>query len=129
MNCLNSGNHGHHIIPISKGGKDQEDNIILLCFDCHKKAKLYSHFRDFQVMLLTRKYYFENRVLMEGFSWVNPSFKNTIYKKEFTPYEKTTFYNEPTLWINEGRGARCSYCRFKIFDIENHRHTKKLGCW
>jgi|SRR3989344_1429909 len=26
----------HHIIPIYLGGKDELDNIITLCFDCHK---------------------------------------------------------------------------------------------
>ncbi len=123
MYCLNSGNHSHHIVPLSKGGRDREDNIILLCFDCHKKAKLHSYFRDFQVMLLTRKHYFENRVLMEDFSWINPFFKNTIYRKAFTLYEKTTH------WVNEGVGVICPYCHFKIFDMKNHKHSKKLGCF
>ncbi len=130
MFCLNSGNYIHHIIPLSKGGKDLEENIILLCFDCHKKAKLHSHFRDFQVELLTRKHYFESRVLTEGFSWISPSFKNTIYKntiykdtvskKEVIPYEKTTH------WVNEGVGVVCIYCHFKIFNMENHKHHKKF---
>jgi hypothetical protein len=29
--------HGHHIIPLYKGGKDSVDNIITLCEKCHKK--------------------------------------------------------------------------------------------
>lgn len=28
----------HHIIPISKGGDDEENNLILLCPNCHKEA-------------------------------------------------------------------------------------------
>jgi len=28
----------HHIIPIYKGGKDELDNLITLCFDCHHFA-------------------------------------------------------------------------------------------
>lgn len=28
----------HHIIPVSRGGTNDEDNLILLCPNCHKKA-------------------------------------------------------------------------------------------
>lgn len=28
----------HHIIPISEGGEDSRDNLILLCPNCHKMA-------------------------------------------------------------------------------------------
>jgi len=34
-------NHGcqfHHIVPISEGGTSDEENLILLCPNCHKKA-------------------------------------------------------------------------------------------
>ena len=30
----------HHIVPVSKGGSDAYDNLILLCPNCHKKADL-----------------------------------------------------------------------------------------
>jgi hypothetical protein len=33
----------HHIIPQSKGGKDNYDNAIALCFDCHADA---GHYND-----------------------------------------------------------------------------------
>lgn len=29
--------HLHHIIPIYKGGNDIENNIIVLCINCHRK--------------------------------------------------------------------------------------------
>jgi 5-methylcytosine-specific restriction endonuclease McrA len=28
----------HHIIPVSQGGSDSEDNLAILCVDCHKTA-------------------------------------------------------------------------------------------
>lgn len=34
----------HHIVPESKGGSNDEDNAIPLCFDCHAKV----HFNDSQ---------------------------------------------------------------------------------
>jgi uncharacterized CHY-type Zn-finger protein/DNA-directed RNA polymerase subunit N (RpoN/RPB10) len=27
----------HHLVPVSKGGKDEFENIIVLCGECHKK--------------------------------------------------------------------------------------------
>ena len=27
----------HHIVPLSKGGNNQLENLITLCYDCHKK--------------------------------------------------------------------------------------------
>lgn len=30
----------HHKLPTSLGGKDTEDNFILLCLECHYKAHL-----------------------------------------------------------------------------------------
>ena len=26
----------HHVIPVKDGGEDNDDNLILLCFDCHQ---------------------------------------------------------------------------------------------
>lgn len=34
------GNEIHHIVPISKGGKATEDNLILLCPNHHKQAHM-----------------------------------------------------------------------------------------
>lgn len=36
--CGNTTIDVHHIVPRSMGGKDCEDNLIALCFDCHLKA-------------------------------------------------------------------------------------------
>jgi len=30
--------HKHHIVPRSRGGTDDDDNIVLLCIDCHGLA-------------------------------------------------------------------------------------------
>ena len=29
----------HHIIPISAGGSDEFNNVIVLCHDCHRKRE------------------------------------------------------------------------------------------
>lgn len=34
--CAGRGNHHHHIVYRSHGGKDVESNVILTCTDCHK---------------------------------------------------------------------------------------------
>lgn len=40
--CLNCGSHtclsAHHIIFLSAQGDDSLENLITLCFDCHRKA-------------------------------------------------------------------------------------------
>jgi 5-methylcytosine-specific restriction endonuclease McrA len=37
--CIRCGNteniHGHHVRPLSRGGKDIPENIITLCSECH----------------------------------------------------------------------------------------------
>lgn len=34
--CAGRGNHHHHIVYRSHGGKDIESNVILTCLECHK---------------------------------------------------------------------------------------------
>jgi hypothetical protein len=48
---------GHHIKPIAKGGKDEYRNIIILCFDCHRKTKIHSKWRIKQIDLLMAIFY------------------------------------------------------------------------
>ena len=31
----------HHIIPVAKGGSDKEENLILICSNCHKIVGAY----------------------------------------------------------------------------------------
>jgi 5-methylcytosine-specific restriction protein A len=38
----------HHINFLSEGGKDQEDNLIALCPNCHRKAHFSKEKREFQ---------------------------------------------------------------------------------
>ncbi len=41
--CERESNHLelHHLIPVSDGGKDEPDNIIPLCHECHKEIEIY----------------------------------------------------------------------------------------
>lgn len=36
--CKQYSGQVHHIIPVSEGGIDHEDNLILLCSDCHTEV-------------------------------------------------------------------------------------------
>ncbi len=33
----------HHILPVAKGGADDAENAIALCFDCHADAGHYNN--------------------------------------------------------------------------------------
>lgn len=35
--CGMPGNQVDHIIPVSQGGTHEDDNLRVLCYDCHKK--------------------------------------------------------------------------------------------
>jgi 5-methylcytosine-specific restriction endonuclease McrA len=30
--------HAHHVVPLSQGGKDKKENMIILCKECHNDA-------------------------------------------------------------------------------------------
>lgn len=47
----------HHIIPHSLGGKDTEDNLFLLCGDCHENAP---HANDYEGFIRWAKHRKEN---------------------------------------------------------------------
>ncbi len=34
--CLEPANHPHHVLPKSAGGEDTLDNIVPLCYSCHR---------------------------------------------------------------------------------------------
>lgn len=50
----------HHIIPKSKGGKNEYENYIILCRDCHRGKNNHSNFKDRITALWTYKFYFES---------------------------------------------------------------------
>lgn len=51
----------HHIIPKSKGGKNEYYNYILLCFECHRKSKNHRSYHERRTALWTWKFYFESK--------------------------------------------------------------------
>lgn len=59
MNCLAPGGHLHHIIPLSQGGLDSEENWIVLCESCHKEKKFHRNADIAEILLATKKHYFE----------------------------------------------------------------------
>lgn len=50
----------HHIVPLSKGGIDEESNYIVLCWPCHHLAKRHSKYYEQEIILATWKYYYES---------------------------------------------------------------------
>ena len=53
----------HHIRPISKGGRDDYVNYIVLCFHCHRCSRLHSRSEENRLVLLTYKLYRELTIL------------------------------------------------------------------
>lgn len=53
----------HHIQPLSKGGTDTFDNLIILCRACHRGRKFHSNWKENRITLLTLKFYNELGVL------------------------------------------------------------------
>ena len=64
----------HHILPLSKKGKDTYVNFICLCHNHHRKYKLHSKCIEKQTELLTYKFYQELSIL---------GFTSDIPEKEF----------------------------------------------
>lgn len=56
----------HHIVPKSKGGKDEFENYILLCQDCHRHLNNHSQYRERMVILWTYKFFFESKLRGEN---------------------------------------------------------------
>lgn len=61
MNCLEPGGEIHHIVPLSKGGPDDESNLIILCHECHTRRSLHRHHNCEIIHLKALKYYFESK--------------------------------------------------------------------
>ena len=53
----------HHIQPLKMGGKDEYSNLIILCFDCHRRTKLHGKWAIKRIELLTAKFYMESKIL------------------------------------------------------------------
>ena len=55
----------HHIVPKARGGKDEFENYIVLCYRCHRDFENHSNFRNRRVILWTWKFYFESKMEAE----------------------------------------------------------------
>lgn len=46
--CERESNHLelHHLTPVSDGGKDEPDNIIPLCHECHREIEIYRNRKE-----------------------------------------------------------------------------------
>ena len=51
----------HHIIPTSRGGKNEYENYIILCSKCHRGMGNHRDFREKMVTLWTYKFYSESK--------------------------------------------------------------------
>jgi hypothetical protein len=51
----------HHIVPVAKGGKDEFENYIILCQNCHIGAGNHSRWRQRSTILWTYKFYIESK--------------------------------------------------------------------
>ncbi len=60
MICGKPASDVHHIIPLSKEGRDIPENKIILCKDCHRKKGLHSNYKEYKLSLLVSKLYSEN---------------------------------------------------------------------
>ena len=81
MLCFENANQNHHIVPLSRGGLDNENNLILLCDDCHGQVGLHSRFEETELFLATKKHYFESRYLEQGKFWEHKT-EPVIQKEE-----------------------------------------------
>ena len=52
----------HHIIPMSKGGRDDYENYIVLCTQCHLTNRLHSRHKENMIPLLVYKFFMEKTV-------------------------------------------------------------------
>ena len=50
----------HHIVPLSKGGVNDENNYIILCRKCHGRVRKGSRSGELEIELSVYKYYAES---------------------------------------------------------------------
>lgn len=62
MACGQPANEAHHMIPLSKGGEDSEENVILLCQSCHA-GRLHKSYQDYLTALAALKFYAESKIM------------------------------------------------------------------
>jgi len=72
--------HGHHIIPLKKGGVDALWNIISLCKRCHYTLNLHKNYNDIDVELYTWKCSHELKRFGFYLDEKEPDFKEKLKK-------------------------------------------------
>lgn len=50
----------HHVVPVSKGGPDCLQNLVILCFICHEQQEYYDHKLLIQMAKLLGRKHFED---------------------------------------------------------------------
>lgn len=53
------GSESHHIRPRAYGGDHIEENLIVLCWEHHRRSRVHRNWQEWYVTLLTWKFYYE----------------------------------------------------------------------
>ncbi len=64
--------HMHHILPISEGGSDEIDNLILLCPSCHTVVHAGTELKDDDLFNKRFKRYSDRSALPSSFDQCHP---------------------------------------------------------
>ena len=88
-NCGGTGEHIHHIVPISLGGSNNIGNLVLLCADCHHKIHDISALKGHNLTKEVCKKYREQGISTRSGKWWGrqpvtlPENYEEIYEKYF----------------------------------------------
>lgn len=86
-----------HIIPLSRGGKEDEDNMQVLCKPCNRKKSNSVDFREFIIIGENPEYIRVSRDIPIG-AWSAKEFKKIflhMYKKNDKLFGIEREYSEP----------------------------------
>jgi hypothetical protein len=75
------GSNSHHIRPLSAGGEDTEENLIVLCLKHHRAVGMHSQWEKWYVTLLTWKFFYESGGKCEEMNQSVPSVIDPLSRK------------------------------------------------